>query len=257
MPAPSAAPMQVAAKAKGAVSGGGGPADPRAAGLGGFGGQPPMAQGRRERAADAFVADEAEADLDLLEESYDGPAGAAGEEAKAEAERQDGGATLLQRQGASGLWNDGASDADKLRATVRALLDLLESGITTSHPVHGGQVKKAVEALLGLVPSLSGDPALVALALGVVWLMATGRRTRDRVSALLRPEPPYTAVSALFTKDAELRVHVAAEASRQRVLSTRRRGARNRAPRSSAESLARPRPLRWRRPSRGPGRSGS
>src|SRR5262249_28759958 len=68
------------------------------------------------------------------------------ERAESRAEREDPVVAILGKQLASGMWDDGKGG--EVRATVRALLALLERGVTTAHPLHGAQVKKAVEALL-------------------------------------------------------------------------------------------------------------
>src|SRR5262249_38049916 len=54
---------------------------------------------------------------------------------------------ILARQGASGLW-DAPGESTPLRATLDALLSLLRANVTTAHPVHGAQIKKAISALL-------------------------------------------------------------------------------------------------------------
>ena len=98
----------------------------------------------------------------------------------------DGGASLLQRQLATGLWAGatGSTD-DTVRATATALLALFDEGITTAHAVYGAQVKKAVEALLPLLSGLAASaPRLFELALRVTWLVATGPRTRRLVTDL-------------------------------------------------------------------------
>ena len=87
---------------------------------------------------------------------------------------------LLGRQGAGGLW-DGP---DPVLATARALLELFDLGITATHAVHGALVKKAIEAVLAAPPSASR-----ALALGVAWLLASGRRTRDAIALAAQAHP--------------------------------------------------------------------
>ncbi len=94
---------------------------------------------------------------------------------------------LLSRQAASGLWEE--PGRDPVAATVDALLALLRLGLSTSHPIHGAQLRKAVDALLArlaapLVPSL--EPRVRELALGVAWLLASGRRTRRAIEDAAR-----------------------------------------------------------------------
>jgi Ca-activated chloride channel family protein len=97
---------------------------------------------------------------------------------------------LLGAKLASGLWDENDPTADenlrRARATARRLLELASLGITAAHPLHGAQIKKAVEALLALVPQLPNtkDDAKVAeLALGAAWLVSSGRRTRHTIEA--------------------------------------------------------------------------
>ena len=83
----------------------------------------------------------------------------------------------LGRQSASGLWEE--PGRDPIVSTLDALLSLVRLGLSTSHPVHGAQTKKAVDVLLDLIirtPAL--DARLAELALAASWLLATGRRTR-------------------------------------------------------------------------------
>ncbi|SEM63782.1 Ca-activated chloride channel family protein [Stigmatella aurantiaca] len=122
--------------------------------------------------------------------------------------------TLLSRQLASGLW-DGAgpgTEAERqARATALALLELLRQGITSQHPLHGAQVKKAVEALLQLTPGLGHAPPVVELALGVAWLVAAGPRTRGRIAQAAQP---LAGLSTRMGDEVALRQHVDALATR-------------------------------------------
>jgi Ca-activated chloride channel family protein len=97
---------------------------------------------------------------------------------------------LLERQLASGLWDDrgpGAEAARRLRATASALLELRREGVDTSHPVHGAQVRKAVVAVVVLAASApSGDAGLAELALCAAWLASTGRRSRGEIEQAAR-----------------------------------------------------------------------
>ncbi len=126
----------------------------------------------------------------------------------------DGGMGLLEQQLASGLWagtGAGAEPVRQARATALALLELLRQGITSSHPLHGPQVKKAVEALLALVPQLGGAPDVAELALGVAWLVAAGPRTRGRIAQAAQP---IAGLSSRLQNEVALRQHVDALAAR-------------------------------------------
>jgi Ca-activated chloride channel family protein len=138
-------------------------------------------------------------------------------ELEAPAEEQsaaDGGVGLLEQQLASGLWagtGTGAEPVRQARATALALLELLRQGITSSHALHGAQVKKAVEALLALVPQLSGAPDVAELALGVAWLVAAGPRTRGKIAEAAQP---LAGLSSRLQNEVALRQHVDALATR-------------------------------------------
>ncbi len=96
--------------------------------------------------------------------------------------------SILALQLASGLWEeegkDGGGVGERLRATAQALLALHRLGITTSHPVHGVPVRKAVEAVLEVISQdLSPWEKRALLA---AWLVAGGKRTRGEVEARLK-----------------------------------------------------------------------
>ncbi|OJH36120.1 VIT domain-containing protein [Cystobacter ferrugineus] len=121
---------------------------------------------------------------------------------------------LLGRQLANGLWagtGPGSEPVRQARATALALLELLRQGITSGHALHGSQVKKAVEALLALLPSLGHAPEVTELALGVAWLVSAGPRTRGRISQAARP---LAGLSARLEDEAKLRQHVDTLATR-------------------------------------------
>ncbi|WP_342378520.1 VIT domain-containing protein [Myxococcus stipitatus] len=125
-----------------------------------------------------------------------------------------GAEALLGQQLANGLWagsGTGAEPVRQARATALALLELLREGITSSHALHGAQVKKAVEALLTLASQLSSAPEVAELALGVAWLVAAGPRTRGRIEQAAKP---WASLSGRLGNDTELRQHVDALASR-------------------------------------------
>jgi len=115
---------------------------------------------------------------------------------------------VLGKQSASGLWESDGGDA--FAATAARLVELVRLGITTSHPVHGAQTKKAVDAVLAAVAQRSSpDDPVVELALAAAWLLASGRRTR----ALIRDEASRRAglgaLVALLGSDEDVRAHVA------------------------------------------------
>jgi Ca-activated chloride channel family protein len=91
-------------------------------------------------------------------------------------------AGLLQAQLASGLW--GAGDDVELcaRATARALVQLLRAGVGAAHPIHGAQVKKAIQAARKLAARLDAEPGLRELLLAAAWLLAESRRLRDELA---------------------------------------------------------------------------
>ena len=121
---------------------------------------------------------------------------------------------LLGQQLASGLWagsGPGETSVREARATALALLELSRQGITGGHALHGAQVKKAVEALLALLPLLSGAPKVAELALGVAWLVSAGPRTRGRISQAARP---FTGLQPWLADEGALRQHLDALAAR-------------------------------------------
>jgi Ca-activated chloride channel family protein len=127
---------------------------------------------------------------------------------------RDAGVDLLGQQLASGLWagtGRGSEPVRQARATALALLELLRQGITSGHALHGGQVKKAVEALLALLPSLGDASGVAELALGVAWLVSAGPRTRGRISQAARP---LAGLHARLENEGDLRQHVDALATR-------------------------------------------
>ncbi|WP_095979163.1 VIT domain-containing protein [Melittangium boletus] len=127
---------------------------------------------------------------------------------------EEGGVALLGQQLASGLWAGqgvGTEPVRQARATALALLELLRQGITSTHPLHGAQVKKAVEALLALMPSLDKASDVAELALGVAWLVSAGPRTRGRISQAAKP---LAGLPARLENENELRQHVDALARR-------------------------------------------
>lgn len=121
--------------------------------------------------------------------------------------------SLLGEQLANGLWAAEGTDPEPVRqarATARVLLVLLREGITSNHPLHGAQVKKAVDALLALAAQLSHAPDVAELALGVAWLVA-GPRTRGRIEQAAKPLP---GLGGRLGDAAALRQHVETLATR-------------------------------------------
>lgn len=115
--------------------------------------------------------------------------------------------TTLGRQSSSGLWE--SQGRDPIEVTVDALLVLLRLGVSTSHPVHGAQTKKAVDALLdalGRAPSL--DPKLAELALAALWLLSTGRRTRTAIKDATGARLGLEGLAAILGRDDDVRAHV-------------------------------------------------
>jgi Ca-activated chloride channel family protein len=164
---------------------------------------------------DAVLADPASYGDGVLFEAADEPDQALGaQEVAEEAPASDGGVGLLEKQLASGLWAGtgmGPEPVRQARATALALLELLRQGITSNHALHGAQVKKAVEALLALVPQLGEAPEVAELALGVAWLVAAGPRTRGRIAQAAQP---ISGLSSRLENEVALRQHVDALAAR-------------------------------------------
>ena len=119
---------------------------------------------------------------------------------------------LLQRQLASGLWDDPAAPGDpfaQARATTEALRELLRAGVDTAHGLYGAQVKKAVAALARLARTLvARDRDLAERALGVAWLAASGRRTRREVEDAVSHEPAFAGLRAQLGDEQALRTRL-------------------------------------------------
>ena len=119
---------------------------------------------------------------------------------------------LLQRQLASGLWDDPAAPGDpfaQARATTEALRELLRAGVDTAHGLYGAQVKKAVAALARLARTLvARDRDLAERALGVAWLAASGRRTRREVEDAVAHEPALAGLRAQLGDEQALRTRL-------------------------------------------------
>ncbi|MBX3261407.1 MAG: hypothetical protein KF782_17110, partial [Labilithrix sp.] len=91
---------------------------------------------------------------------------------------------ILSGQNAAGMWE--ATGRDDVTVTVEVLLALLRLGLTTAHPVHGAQIKKAVDALLARLGDAAVSPRVRELGLGAAWLVASGRRTRHAIEDAAR-----------------------------------------------------------------------
>jgi Ca-activated chloride channel family protein len=120
---------------------------------------------------------------------------------------------LLTQQLASGLWDDPTSsdheDVRCARATSRALLTLLQAGVSTHHPRCGTQVRKAVEALITLVRQLATRaPQVAELALGVAWLVASGQRTRRKIETIVAGHPAYNTLRSHLGNAHTVRLYV-------------------------------------------------
>src|SRR6218665_3535604 len=158
------------------------------------------------REEERAVAEAAEELVQMLHEASEG--------ARDELAPEASGVDLLGQQLASGLWagqGAGTEPVRQARATALALLELLRQGITSTHPLHGAQVKKAVEALLALMPSLDKASDVAELALGVAWLVSAGPRTRGRISQAARP---LAGLPARLENEGGVGQHVAALARR-------------------------------------------
>ena len=95
--------------------------------------------------------------------------------------------SILSRQLASGLWGaEGETAMARLEATVLALLELLDAGVTSSDARHGPQIRKAISALLELAAKGIEEVRWIELSLAVAWLCATGPRTRAEVDRAMR-----------------------------------------------------------------------
>jgi Ca-activated chloride channel family protein len=98
-------------------------------------------------------------------------------------------AAIMGRQLASGLFSE-ADDRAAVRETAIALWKLAQQHVNSTHPMFGTPVKKAVEAMLERVKKLGAkDQSLAAFALGVAWLVATGRRTRSDIESVASNNP--------------------------------------------------------------------
>ncbi len=114
---------------------------------------------------------------------------------------------LLERQSASGMWEE--AGRDPIEVTVDALLVLVRLGITTSHPTAGAQTKKAVDALLAaLAATAEVAPKLAELALAALWLLSTGHRTRVAIKDATAARPGLEGLAAALGRDELVREHV-------------------------------------------------
>lgn len=120
---------------------------------------------------------------------------------------------LLSRQLASGLWEQiprkGKKQSRRLQATARALLELLRAGVTTAHVLHGGQVRKAVEAIINLAPTVAvHDVQIAEIALGAAWLVTDGARLKGKIEAVAARTSALATLAACFPNDQAVRAYI-------------------------------------------------
>ncbi|MBX3201015.1 MAG: VWA domain-containing protein [Labilithrix sp.] len=114
---------------------------------------------------------------------------------------------ILSRQNAAGMW--GAPGRDDVSVTVEVLLGLVRLGLSTAHAVHGAQLKKAVDALLARLRDAAVTARERELALGVAWLLASGRRTRHAIEDAARTGgADLAALSALLGDEPAVRARL-------------------------------------------------
>ncbi|MBX3226940.1 MAG: VWA domain-containing protein [Labilithrix sp.] len=110
---------------------------------------------------------------------------------------------ILSRQAASGLWE--SPGRDPVDVTVEAMLQLVRLGLSSRHMIHGAQIKKAIDALLArITANRATDVKLRELALGVAWLLATGKRTRSEIELAAKG----SALEVTFGSEPAVRAHV-------------------------------------------------
>ena len=115
---------------------------------------------------------------------------------------------LLERQSASGMWEE--PGRDPIEVTALALLVLVRLGVSSTHPVHGAQTRKAVSALLAAIEAAPELASKVAeLALAALWLLSTGRRTRLAIKEVASHRAGLEDLAALLGHDDDgVRAHV-------------------------------------------------
>ncbi|MET0384477.1 MAG: VIT domain-containing protein [Polyangiales bacterium] len=124
---------------------------------------------------------------------------------------------LLSKQLASGLWldettdhsrgSDGSDDA-LLRGTIHHLIELLRLGVDSGHVLYGALVRKTLTTLVPLAAArVSDHGALAAQALGLAWLMATGRRTRAEIRQVIA-DAGLRALEGQLADEAKLRAQL-------------------------------------------------
>ncbi len=90
---------------------------------------------------------------------------------------------ILERQAASGLWED--PPRDPIASTVDALAGLVRLGASAAHATHGAQIRKAIDSVLALVSTeRPEDPRVRHLLCAALLLLASGKRTRARITTL-------------------------------------------------------------------------
>ena len=99
-------------------------------------------------------------------------------EASFEKESADAGDSLWMTQLASGLWDADAS----LAKTLVQLRVLVRDGVTTSHAVYGGNVRKAIEAVARAASLVTLPLSEREEALLLAFLLADGPASRRVVT---------------------------------------------------------------------------
>lgn len=120
-------------------------------------------------------------------------------------------ADLLAIQRADGLWYDHGRAQDlahRAESTLTNLKILWDEGVHASHPVHGAQLKKTMEALAALLKALlPTDPALAERVAAALWLMG-GRRVRLAMAVTIRNTPAFAALAALLPDERAVRARL-------------------------------------------------
>ena len=93
-------------------------------------------------------------------------------------------------------------DEERFNISLRKLLK--HFGVTAQR-----EVEKAVQALLTLSGELTAHhPRVAELALGVAWLVTTGRRTRAAIEARVAADQTFAALPPLFSDEQRVRAYV-------------------------------------------------
>ena len=118
---------------------------------------------------------------------------------------------VLGHQRADGLWAEhGRGDVadQKVPSSLAALRRIWDAGVDASHPTYGAQIKKAVESLQNLLPTLlSTNPKLAELVVAMLWLVG-GRRVRLVMAKTARDTPAMADLAALMPDEAAVRARI-------------------------------------------------